>query len=106
MSGAYTGSESASSAGSIVNRSVSGTLSVVSDCSGSATFNDNLDDSVHLSVVSANDGSEIAFIETDSGTNIAGIAVRQLVGPAFGITDTTTRAVGPISPGKLVSVVG
>lgn len=106
VSGSYSGSASVSSNGAIVSQTMSGTINVGQDCSGSATFNDNLGDSLHFSLVAASDASEINFIENDNGANIAGIATRQLASPAFGIIDTTTRAAGPISPGKIVSVIG
>jgi uncharacterized protein (TIGR03437 family) len=102
----FTGADSAVQNGAYIQRSLTGSLSVGSDCTGSAKFVDSLGDSLNVDLVSANDGHELHFIQTDTGSNLAGDIFRQTASPAFGVVDTTTRNTRPISAGEIVSAIG
>ena len=101
--GSFTGSSTTSTGGTIVARSISGTYSINSNCTGAATFRDSLGNTLHLSFTVVDNGNEIEFIQTDSGTVVSGTAQRAPTGcDAFAISGTYTYAIsGWIAVGGL-----
>ncbi len=74
--GGFTGISTFSAAGLIQRRTFSGTYSLGSDCSGTATLVDSLGNSATLAIAAVNYGQDVLFIETDTGTDVAGRASR------------------------------
>jgi len=72
-----TGSSSLNVGGGINSRTLTGTYTVNSDCTGSFTYTDNLGNSASINLVIIGGGTEIQFLETDSGTTISGNAKPQ-----------------------------
>jgi hypothetical protein len=72
--GTFTGSSTFSESGTIASRSISGTYTVNSDCTGSATFTDSLGNSLNINLVILGGGQEIDFIQTDAGAVVSGSA--------------------------------
>lgn len=75
--GTSTGSSTFSESGTVGSRTISGTYTVNSDCTGSATFTDNLGNTLHISLVVLGGGQEIDFIQIDVGTVVSGSAKQQ-----------------------------
>ena len=75
--GNISGSSTFSVNGQLQARTFTGTYTLDSDCRGTATFSDNLSETVDLSLVIAGGGVEIQLAQTDSGTNLSGRATRQ-----------------------------
>jgi hypothetical protein len=61
--------------GTVVARTLTGTYTVNTDCTGSVALTDNLANSAQYNVIIA--GDSIQFMETDTGTIIAGEAKRR-----------------------------
>jgi hypothetical protein len=77
-SGTFSGSETTDDGATIYpNDAVTGTYTVNSDCSGSATFNLAQDEPVNVNFVITNAGKNIYIIETDDGTQTVGQATTQ-----------------------------
>jgi hypothetical protein len=76
-SGNASGADSLSINGVPVQRTYTGTYTVKSDCTGTATFLDSLGNTFHESGVVMNGGNQIATIVTDPGAVIAFVDVRQ-----------------------------
>jgi len=66
--GSVTGSESASFGGTIESFSLTGTYSVSSNCTGTATFNGSTGNVAHTYFVIVNGGQSIMQIQTDANT--------------------------------------
>lgn len=66
--GSVTGSESASFGGTIESFSLTGTYSVSSNCTGTATFNGGTGNVAHTNFVIVNGGQSIMQIQTDAGS--------------------------------------
>jgi hypothetical protein len=75
--GNLSGSETMSFDGKIVKHKFTGTYTVNSDCTGSATFNyaDNV--VIHFDLVILNDAKEINLVQTDSGWIYSGTLKKQ-----------------------------
>ncbi|MBI2680191.1 MAG: hypothetical protein HYX25_04185 [Candidatus Solibacter usitatus] len=69
--------DAVSQAGTITNRTISGTYVVNADCTGLATFTDPTLGALHANFTVLNAGREIQFIQTDPNTVISGSATRQ-----------------------------
>src|SRR6266705_914154 len=61
MSGIY----SASFNGGIVRGTYAGTYTMNSDCTGTVTFTDNLNQTFHYDIYIRDDGAEFVFVQTD-----------------------------------------
>jgi hypothetical protein len=75
--GKVTGSSTLNVDGGITSRTLTGTYMVNSDCTGSLKYKDNLGNSGSINMVIIGSGTEIQFLETDSGTVISGNAKPQ-----------------------------
>lgn len=75
-SGNLTGKSTYSAAGTIVRRTFSGTYSMGGGCSGAATLIDNLGNTATLTIAVINNGQDVLFIESQTGTAISGRAHR------------------------------
>lgn len=78
--GSLSGSSTFSLDGTIEAPTVTGTYSVNSNCTGTATLKDSLGDSLALNLVIADNGQSIQLVETDSGTVVSGNATSQQTG--------------------------
>src|SRR5712692_3484921 len=72
-----TGSSILNVDGQLTSRTLAGTYTVNSDCTGSLTFTDNLGSSGSINMVIIGSGVAIQLLETDSGTVISGNAKPQ-----------------------------
>jgi hypothetical protein len=72
--GKFTGTDSATE-GTTVSRTLTGTYTVNTDCTGTAAFTDNLGNSSQFNLIVTAGG--IQFMETDSGSIVAGEAKRR-----------------------------
>jgi hypothetical protein len=70
--GNLTGADTVSAAGTILRRTITGTYTVATNCTGAVTFTDNFGQTVNLDFVLADGGDELQFIQTDPGTVITG----------------------------------
>ncbi|MGA7294586.1 MAG: hypothetical protein WBW53_22180 [Terriglobales bacterium] len=70
--GSLTGTVTFSVNGSISSLPVTGTYSINSNCTGTATFTPQGQSAVNLGVVIVNAGKEMMFIETDANTIVSG----------------------------------
>lgn len=77
--GNLTGSSSYSLDGQIQARTLTGTYSVSTDCTGTVTLSDNLGNSTHLNLVVVDNGQSIQLAQSDSGTVVSGSAALQTV---------------------------
>ena len=75
--GNLSGSSSYSLAGGIQGRTLKGTYSVNSDCTGTATLVDSLGTTTDLSLVVGGNGQSIQLVQKDGSTVISGRAVAQ-----------------------------
>jgi hypothetical protein len=75
--GNFSGVETASSGGEILQRTYTGTYRVNSDCTGSAISNDNFGKTVKCDFVIVSGGTEIQVIETDLDTAVVGSLKQQ-----------------------------
>ena len=75
--GGLTGSDTYSYDGQIQPRTLTGTYTISTDCTGTATLSDNLGNSAHLNLVVVDNGQSIQFAQSDSGTVISGSAAMQ-----------------------------
>lgn len=95
----------ASQAGTIATGSSTGTYSVNSDCTGTATFTDSFG-SYHLNLVVVDSGREVQFIQTDSGITISGSAKRLFGLPSDAIVNAASFSPNGVTPGSLFSIFG
>jgi hypothetical protein len=58
--------------GAIIRRTYEGILNMQEDCTGTASFTVSATEVAHYDVVASPDGSELHFIQTDSGTVACG----------------------------------
>jgi hypothetical protein len=72
-----TGSDTISINGVPLQRTYTGTYTVNSDCTGSATYKDSLGQTFHESGIVMNGGNQIAVIVTDPGAVLAFTDTRQ-----------------------------
>jgi hypothetical protein len=72
--GNFTGSSSASVGGQILPRTITGTYSVNSNCTGQTTLTDNVVGTTHFNFTVLNNGQTITFIQADSGWVVFGEA--------------------------------
>jgi hypothetical protein len=105
--GGVTGSSTLNVDGAITSRILTGTYTVNSDCTGSLTYTDNLGKSGSINMVIIGSGTEIQFLETDSGTVISGnakpqqtnCAAQDVSGPyGFGLRGGYYDATGTFQP--------
>jgi hypothetical protein len=77
--GTFTGDATESVNGLVVRNSFTGTYAVNSNCTGSAvlTFGGGENSGLDFTIVA--DGNEVLLIDTDSGTNETGKAIKQVV---------------------------
>ena len=75
--GNFSGAETASLDGEIFQRNYTGTYKVNSNCTGSATSNDNFGAATRCDFVIVAGGREIQVIEADAGTVIVGCLKQQ-----------------------------
>ncbi len=73
-SGSLSGSSSASFAGDILPRTITGTYTVNSNCTGSTTLTDNVIGTTHFNFSISNNGQSMTLIEADSGYVVSGDA--------------------------------
>lgn len=93
--GSFTGFSSESTGGTIASRTLSGSYSINANCSGTATFTDSLGNTLHVAVTVVDNGGEIQFIQTDSGTVVSGTAQRAPTGcDASAVSGPYTYAIG------------
>lgn len=76
-SGGLTAKETADIYGTVTRRNLTGTYSVNSDCTGSATFSDGVNPPYNVDLVFVNDGREFMAVQTDSGTVITASGKKQ-----------------------------
>jgi hypothetical protein len=74
--GNVSGSVTFSANGTLLAATYTGTYTVNSDCTASASINDSLGEHLHETGVVLKDGSEIRFIGTDPGAEVSRDAVR------------------------------
>src|SRR5579862_6321505 len=74
--GNFTGSDSATE-GAITARTFTATYTVNSDCTGTAAFADSLGNTAAFNLLVGGGGEAVQFMQTDSGTIIAGEAQRR-----------------------------
>lgn len=65
--GTFTGSATVNTNGEIARIVYSGTYTVKPDCSGNATFTDNLGGTAHFDFFVTKNGAELAYVQTDAG---------------------------------------
>lgn len=82
--GNVTGSATASQDGQIIPRTLIGTYTVNSDCTGAAGFTDSLGNSSNINFVIVDSGREVNFMEADSGAVVSGVAKQQQSGCTIG----------------------
>ncbi len=75
--GSLSGSSAFSLDGTIEAATLTGTYSVSSNCTGTATLKDNHGDSIALNLVIADNGQSIQLVESDQGTVVSGNATSQ-----------------------------
>ena len=75
--GNFSGSSTFSLNGQPQSRTFTGTYTLNSDCRGTAKFSDNLSETINLNLLIAGNGQQIQLIQTDSGTDISGVAQQQ-----------------------------
>jgi uncharacterized protein (TIGR03437 family) len=104
--GHFSGATTTSYAGTIEPRTLSGTYTTNSDCSGTSTFTDSLGNTAHFRSTISPDGQQIYSIETDAGTVITSIARQQFDQPAAAIVNGANFAANSVAPGSLISIFG
>jgi hypothetical protein len=75
--GALNGTDTFSFDGTIVKRKMTGTYTINSDCTGSASLQNSDNSTAHLDLVVVNNGKEINVIQTDPGFIFSGVLKRQ-----------------------------
>jgi hypothetical protein len=70
--GAISGSDALSLAGTIMQRTITGTYSVLGNCTVTVTLTDNYKNITHFFGTIVHDGREIFFVETDATTAVSG----------------------------------
>jgi hypothetical protein len=73
MSGVFTASQN----GKIVRGTYSGTYTLKSDCTGTVTFTDNMNQTFHYDIFVEVGGAEFSFVQTDAGVVTAAYERRQ-----------------------------
>jgi uncharacterized protein (TIGR03437 family) len=104
--GHLSGADTASAGGTIIDRVLSGSYQVNSDCSGSILLRDSIGDTAHFYLTASSDGRQAGFIQTDPGTVISGAALRQLAFASDGIVNAASYAPGAAVPGSLFAIFG
>lgn len=89
--GNLSGSETYSFDGSIIRHKFTGTYTVNSDCTGTATLNYSDNTVIHFDIVILNDAKEINAVQTDSGWIYSGTLKKQKT------TTTSTPSTTPAS---------
>ena len=64
--------------GTIVRGDYAGTYTVNPDCSGSATFTDNLNQTSHFDMYVADEGNELVYVQTDENSITAAYERRRV----------------------------
>jgi len=75
--GNFHGADAISEGGSVSARTIFGTYSIGSDCSGNAIFTDTLGDRLGLDIFVADGGNQVEFIQTEPQTVISGSGAKQ-----------------------------
>ena len=70
--GAISGSDALSLAGTIMQRTITGTYSILANCTVTVTLTDNYKNITHFFGTIVLDGKEIFFVETDATTAVSG----------------------------------
>lgn len=104
--GTFSGVSNSSLDGDISQRTLTGTYRVNADCTGSAIFRDTLGNVLGLDFSLAGAGRQIQFIETDAGTAISGIAMRQFSTGGDAILNAASFWANGITPGSLFTIFG
>jgi len=99
--GNFHGADAISEGGSVNVRTISGSYSIGSDCSGNAIFTDTLGDRLGLDIFIADGGNQVEFVQTDPQTVISGSGEKQSGGTCG--TATLNGVYGYAIEGWLVS---
>lgn len=75
--GKMSGVATASLNGTIARSTYSGTYAIKSDCTGTVTFTDNLNQTFHYDIFIGEDRKEFVFIQTDAGVVTAAFERRK-----------------------------
>lgn len=92
--------------GAFSNINGTGTYSITSQCSGTATIYHQGSGASNYAVAIVADGQEALFLETDSGTTVSGVGQPQFVAGQQAAVNAASYQPGMVAPGGLFSIFG
>ncbi|HEX5229604.1 MAG TPA: IPT/TIG domain-containing protein [Bryobacteraceae bacterium] len=104
--GSFTASSVTNLGGAFSNTNGTGSYSITAQCSGTATISHPGSTASNYSIAVVEDGQQILFLETDSGTTVTGAGQPQFVAPQQAAVNAASYRSGMIAPGGLFSIFG
>lgn len=92
--------------GAFSNINGTGSYTITSQCSGSATIYHQGSGASNYAVAIVEDGQEALFLETDSGTTVSGAGQPQFVAGQQAAVNAASYQPGMVAPGGLFSIFG
>lgn len=92
--------------GAFSNTTGSGTYSITSQCSGTATITNESGNPSNYAIAVVQDGQQLLFLETDAGTTVTGLGQPQFVAPQQAAVNAASYRPGMLAPGGLFSIFG
>ena len=91
--------------GGVSNLSGTGTYSVTSQCYGTASLTTQAGTSNYVFAI-VQDGQDVLFLETDSGTTVGGTVQTQFTAPQQAVVNAASFQPQMVAPGSLFSIFG